>query len=82
MKFQKGETVVCIDNIGANYLKLHKKYTAYGIFSDGSSIVVKIDNDKFPILNTSRFISLDEHRRNKILKVQNEISKRRHGNLY
>jgi len=66
----KGDKIYCIDNSDNTKLYLDKIYTVYSVSFDKTHI--KLENKPLRYY-ASRFITFDEHRRNKILKLKERI---------
>jgi hypothetical protein len=71
----KGDKVYCIDNSNKSILKLNKIYTIYKVYHD-EVIYIKLENTSNRY-HASRFITFDEHRRNKVLKLKETICLKR-----
>jgi hypothetical protein len=78
MKFEKGDKVICVDNLGHDiYLSLYKTYIIKNVYYDNSNNGYLLLNELLNVrYSIKRFISLCEFRRLKIQKIKDEIQKR------
>ena len=85
MKFKKGDIVYCVDCYGvSSNLESDIPYTIIGFGSFGGLIINNLSVVDVPYSN-DRFITDKEyqinHRKEKLIKLKNEIQNRRHSLL-
>ena len=84
MKFKRGDKVICINADNEKFfIKENETYTVNGVMDMGEVCKISLGDDPgYKMYNVLRFMKFNEYRRNKLLKIKDEIRKRRHSDLY
>jgi len=83
MKFQKGDKIICINDINDEYvnykLKLYQTYTVDSLTIGFDNGVVILINGTRCLVNINRFISLEDFRRMKLEKINSNLKINKYG---